>query len=44
VSEPAPPYKVVYIIRPLAMRYGLYESRRLVMVTAPPVLLPKSET
>jgi hypothetical protein len=28
------------IIRPLAMRYGVYEDRRLVMVGALPVLLP----
>jgi hypothetical protein len=28
------------IIRPLAMRYGIYEDRRLVMVVSPPVLLP----
>jgi hypothetical protein len=31
------------IIRPLCMRYGIYEDRRLVMVAAPPVLLPKSD-
>jgi hypothetical protein len=28
-------------VRPLAMRYAVYEDRRLVMVVAPPVLLPK---
>jgi hypothetical protein len=28
------------IIRPLAMRYGVHEDRRLVFVGAPPVLLP----
>ena len=28
------------IIRPLSMRYGVYEGRRLVLVVAPPVLLP----
>jgi hypothetical protein len=28
------------IIRPLAMRYGIYEDRRLVVVAALPVLLP----
>jgi hypothetical protein len=31
------------IIRPLAMRYGVFEERRLVMVAAIPVLLSKSE-
>ena len=30
------------IFRPLAMRYGLYENRRLVLVVTPPVLLPMS--
>jgi hypothetical protein len=30
------------IIRPLAMRYGVLEGRRMVMVGALPVLLPKS--
>ena len=30
------------ILRPLSMRYGLYESRRLVLVVALPVLLPMS--
>ena len=30
------------IIRPLAMRYGVYEERRLVMVGALPDLLPMS--
>ena len=28
------------IIRPLSMRYGVYDDRRLVLVVAPPVLLP----
>lgn len=28
------------IIRPLSMRYGVFEERRLVLVVAPPVLLP----
>jgi hypothetical protein len=32
------------IIRPLAMRYGVLEERRAVMVTEVPVLLPKSAT
>ncbi|HWG46463.1 MAG TPA: hypothetical protein VN688_27120 [Gemmataceae bacterium] len=33
---------VVYqgIIRPLSMRYGVFEDRRLVFCIAPPVLLP----
>lgn len=31
------------IVRPLAMRYGVFEERRVVMVAALPVLLPKSE-
>ncbi len=31
------------IIRPLAMRYGVLDERRVVMVAALPVLLPKSE-
>ena len=30
------------ILRPLSMRYGLYELRRLVLVVEPPVLLPMS--
>jgi hypothetical protein len=30
------------IVRPLAMRYGVFEKRRVVMVAALPVLLPKS--
>jgi hypothetical protein len=30
-------------VRPLAMRYGVLEERRLVIVTAIPVLLPKSK-
>jgi hypothetical protein len=31
------------IVRPLAMRYAVLDDRRLVMVGALPVLLPKSE-
>lgn len=31
----------VGIVRPLAMRYAVLDERRLVMVAAPPVLLPK---
>jgi hypothetical protein len=31
-------------VRPLAMRYGVFDERRVVMVTEVPVLLPKSET
>jgi hypothetical protein len=31
------------IVRPLAMRYGVFDERRVVMVAAIPVLLPKSE-
>jgi hypothetical protein len=31
------------IIRPLAMRYGVLDEQRIVMVAATPVLLPKSE-
>jgi hypothetical protein len=31
------------IVRPLAMRYGVLDERRVVMVAAIPVLLPKSE-
>jgi hypothetical protein len=31
------------IVRPLAMRYGDFEERRVVMVVDIPVLLPKSE-
>ena len=31
------------IVRPLAMRYGIFDERRVVMVAAIPVLLPKSE-
>ena len=33
---------VIYlgIIPPLSMRYGVYEDRRLVLVVAPPVLMP----
>jgi hypothetical protein len=30
------------IVRPLAMRYGVFDERRVVMVAATPVLLPKS--
>ena len=30
------------IVRPLAMRYGVFDERRVVMVTEIPVLLPKS--
>jgi hypothetical protein len=32
------------IVRPLVMRYAVLDDRRLVMVGALPVLLPKSET
>jgi hypothetical protein len=31
------------IVRPLAMRYGVFDERRVVMVTELPVLLPKTE-
>lgn len=31
------------IVRPLAMRYGVIDERRLVIVAAVPVLLPKSK-
>ena len=31
------------IVRPLAMRYGVFDERRVVMVADIPVLLPKSE-
>lgn len=31
------------IVRPLAMRYGVFDERRVVMVTEIPVLLPKSK-
>lgn len=31
----------VGIVRPLAMRYAVFDARRLVIVAAPPVLLPK---
>jgi hypothetical protein len=31
------------IVRPLAMRYGVLDARRVVMVSEIPVLLPKSE-
>jgi hypothetical protein len=32
------------VVRPLAMRYGVFDDRRVVVVTEIPVLLPKSET
>jgi hypothetical protein len=32
------------VVRPLAMRYGIFEDKRLVMVAETPVLLPKAET
>lgn len=32
------------IVRPLAMRYGVFDERRLVIVSAFPVLLPKSKS
>ena len=32
------------IVRPLSMRYGVLDERRVVMVSELPVLLPKSET
>ncbi len=32
------------IVRPLAMRYGVFEQPRVVMVAALPVLLPKSDS
>jgi hypothetical protein len=32
------------IVSPLAMRYGVFEERRVVVVTRVPVLLPKSKT
>jgi hypothetical protein len=32
------------VVRPLAMRYGVFDERRIVMVAATPVLLPKSES
>ena len=31
-------------VRPLAMRYGVFDERRVVMVTEIPVLLPKSKS
>jgi hypothetical protein len=34
----------VGIVRPLSMRYGVLDARRVVMVTGVPVLLPRSET
>jgi hypothetical protein len=32
------------IVRPLAMRYGVFDERRVVMVAEIPVLLPNSES
>lgn len=32
------------IVRPLAMRYGVFDERHLVIAAAIPVLLPKSKT
>lgn len=32
------------IVRPLAMRYGVFDESRVVMVADVPVLLPRSET
>lgn len=32
------------VVRPLSMRYGVLDDRRLVIVSEVPVLLPKSET
>ena len=32
------------IVRPLGMRYAVFDERRFVMVAAIPVLLPKSES
>lgn len=32
------------VVRLLAMRYGVFDERRVVMVAETPVLLPKSET
>ena len=32
------------IVRPLSMRYGVFDEQRVVMVAALPVLLPKSES
>jgi hypothetical protein len=31
------------IIRPLSMRYGVYEARRLVLCAALPILLPMTK-
>jgi hypothetical protein len=31
-------------VRPLAMRYAVFDDRRIVMVAALPVLLPKSDS
>jgi hypothetical protein len=31
------------IVRPLAVRYGVFDETRVVMVTEAPVLLPKSD-
>jgi hypothetical protein len=33
----------VGFVRPLSMRYGVFDERRIVIVAAIPVLLPKSE-
>ena len=32
------------VVRPLALRYGVFDERRVVMVAEIPVLLPKLET
>ena len=32
------------VVRPLAMRYGIFDARRIVKVTEIPVLLPKART
>jgi hypothetical protein len=32
------------IVRPLSMRYGVFDDRRVVTVTGLPILLPKSPT
>jgi hypothetical protein len=32
------------VVRPLALPYGVFDGRRVVLVTEIPVLLPKSET
>jgi hypothetical protein len=41
-QEPGQVY--IGVVRPLAMRYGVLDERRLVVVAALPVLLPKSES